>query len=159
MKRAHTQAGFSLVETLVAIMIFILTVGVLAQSLSIALNAIANMEIQEGHEHDFQFVRDQVLTISDTQSLSLGGQVQTPEGGQGTWAAETETTETPDLFQLNLNITLEGGDASNGGLPADSANETIYVERPAFSETDDESNLLSNIHDNLSTIRTQQAWP
>jgi type II secretory pathway pseudopilin PulG len=155
MPRASHQSGFSLVETLVAIMIFILTVGVLAQSLSIALNAIANMEIKQGREHDYQFVRDQVLTISDTQSLSLGGDAQTPDAGDGHWTAETETTETPDLFQLSINISLDG---ANGVAP-ESSNETVYVLRPQWSETDDESSLLSDIHDNLSRIRTQQAWP
>ncbi len=155
MKRAHTQSGFSLVETLVAIMIFIVTVGVLAQSLSIALNAIANMEITQGREHDYQFVRDQVLTISDTQSLSLGGDAQTPNAGQAHWDAETETTETPDLFQLTLKISLDG----TSGVPPESSNQTVYVLRPQWSETDDESSLLSDIHDNLGRIRTQQAWP
>ena len=135
MKRPSNRSGFSLVETLVAIMIFILTVGVLAQSLSIALNALANMEITDGREHDYAFVRDQVLTISDTQTLSLGGDAQTPNGGQGHWEAETVTTETPDLFQLNLNITLEG----SGDVQPDSSNQTLFLERPQWSETDDQS--------------------
>jgi type II secretory pathway pseudopilin PulG len=155
MKRAPLKPGFSLVETLVAMSIFIVTVGVLAQALTNALTSISAMEITQGHEHDYQFVRDQVLTISDTQSLSLGGQVQTPDGGQAEWTAETITTETPDLFQLNLNITL----APTDGEPTESANETVFVERPAFSDTDDSSDLMSEIHDNLSPIRTQQSWP
>ena len=155
MKRAHPKSGFSLVETLVAMFIFILSVGVLAQSMSIALNAISKMEITEGHDHDYEFIRDQVLTISDTQSLSLGGDLQTPNGGQGHWDAETITTETPDLFQLNLNMTLAG----TAGEPGESSNQTVFVERPQWSETDDSSALLSDIHDNLSRIRTQQVWP
>jgi len=155
MKRLRTQPGFSLVETLIAIMIFILTIGVLAQSLSIALNAIANMEITEGREHDYAFVRDQVLTISDTQSLSLGGDVPTPSAGQGHWDAETETTETPDLFQVTLNITLAG----DNGVQPESSNQTVFLLRPQWSETDQRASLLSDIHDNLSRIRTQQTWP
>jgi Tfp pilus assembly protein PilV len=155
MKRPPLRLGFSLVETLVAIMIFILTVGVLAQSLSIALTAISHMEIQEGREHDYAFVRDQVLTISDTQTLSLGGNAQTPNAGQATWDAETETTETPDLFRVSLNITLAG----DNGVPAESSNQTIFLLRPQWSETDVRASLLSDIHDNLSRVRTQQAWP
>ena len=154
MKRVHAKTGFSLVETLVAMMIFILSVGVLAESMANALTVISHMEISEGHDHDYAFIRDQVLTISDTQALGLGGDVQTPNGGQGHWDAETITTETPDLFQLTLNMTLAGTDGQT-----DKAQQTLFVERPQWSETDSSSSMLSDIHDGLGRVRTQQSWP
>ena len=156
MKSPRHHAGFSLVETLVAMFIFILAAGVLAESASIMINGLANLEIKEGRERDYQFVRDQVLTISDTDSLSMGGRVATPSAGDGEWqVVETQTTDTPDFFQLTINITLSG----NGDVPPDSATQTLMLLRPQWSQTDERAANLSAIHDNLVNIRTQQTWP
>ncbi len=155
MKIPRHHPGFSLVETLVAMFIFILAVGVLAESASIAINGLVNLEIKEGRERDYQFVRDQILTISDTDSLSMGGRVQTPSGDAEWQLVETETTVTPDFFHITVNITLSG----NEEMPADSATQSYYVLRPSLSQTDDRSADLSSIHDNLVSVRTSQNWP
>jgi len=156
MKTSRKHSGFSLVETLVAMCIFILAVGVLAESASIALNGIAIMEIKEGNDRAYQFVRDQILTISDTDSLSMGGQVNTPSAGDANWqVVETETTPTPDLFQVTINITLSG----NGDVPPDSTTQTLLLLRPQWSDTDARAAAQSSIHDDLSNWRTQQNWP
>ncbi len=156
MKSTRHHAGFSLVETLVAMFIFILAVGVLAESASIAINGLVNYEIKEGRERDYQFVRAQILTISDTDSLSMGGRVGTPTAGDAEWQlVETQTTDTPDFFQLTVNITLSG----NADVPPESATQTMMVLRPQWSQTDDRAASLSTIHDGLSNWRTQQSWP
>jgi type II secretory pathway pseudopilin PulG len=156
MKIPRHHAGFSLVETLVAMFIFILAVGVLAESASIAINGLVSYEIKEGSDRDFQFVRDQVLTISDTDSLSMGGRVQTPNAGDGEWQlVESQTTDTPDFFQITINITLSGNDS----VPPQSATQSMMVLRPQWSQTDQRSDLESAIHDNLANWRTQQSWP
>jgi len=136
--------------------IFIMAVGVLAEAANNALNAISLMEVKEGTERDYQFVRDQVLTISDTDSLSLGGDVQTPTAGSGHWdLVESETTDTPDLFKVTLSISLSGND----DVPAETSNETLMLLRPQWSDTEVRATSLSDIEGNLQSVRTQQAWP
>jgi len=152
----HRRRGFSLVETLVAMFIFMLAVGVLASAANNAITALTLMEIKEGTERDYQFVRDQVLTISDTDSLGLGGDVDTPSGGRAHWdLVESETTDTPDLFKVTLNVSLSG----NGDVPAESGNETLMVLRPQWSDTEVRATSLSDIEGNLQGVRTQQPWP
>jgi len=151
------SSGFSLVETLVAMFIFVLAVGVLSQAANNAIYAISRMEITEGSEVDYQFVRDVVLTISDTDTLGMGGDVATPTAGQAHWDAETETTDTPDFFKVTLKISLAGDEAEK--ISADSATETMYLLRPQWSQTEDRSALLNSIHDALPNVRTQQSWP
>lgn len=155
MKPLRHTPGFSLVETLVAMFIFILAVGVLSQAAANAVRAISNMTIEDGSENNFQFLRDVVLTISDTDSLGIGGDVETPTGGSGHWDAETETTDTPDFFKVKLSLRISG----KGDDKAESTTETLYLLRPQWSETDARSAAMSSIHENLPSIRTQQNWP
>lgn len=155
MKSLRHTPGFSLVETLVAMFIFILAVGVLSQAAANAIRAISNMSIEDRTENNFQFVRDVVLTISDTDSLGLGGDVATPTGGSAHWDAETETTSTPDFFKVTLKINISG----KGEDKAESGTETLYLLRPQWSETEVRSAAMSTIHENLSGVRTQQNWP
>jgi type II secretory pathway pseudopilin PulG len=152
----HRRRGFSLVETLVAMFIFMLAVGVLAEAANNAILALTVLEVKEGTERDYQFVRDQVLTISDTDSLGLGGDVDTPSAGRAHWdLVESETTDTPDLFKVTLNISLSG----NEGVPAESANQTLMLLRPQWSDTEVRATSLSDIEGNLQGVRTQQPWP
>ncbi|HTB62857.1 MAG TPA: prepilin-type N-terminal cleavage/methylation domain-containing protein [Opitutales bacterium] len=155
-KHRHHHAGFSLVETLVAMFIFILAVGVLAEASSNALLALSNLEITEGRDRDYQFVRDQVLTISDTDTLSLGGDVQTPNAGGAHWdLVESETTSTPDLFTITISIALSG----NGDVPAETSNETLEVLQPQWSDTEVRQADMGDIESALQNVRTQQVWP
>jgi type II secretory pathway pseudopilin PulG len=154
--RSTSHAGFSLVETLVAMFIFFLAIGVLSEAAANALNALSALEITEGSERDFQFVRDQFLTISDTDSLGMGGDVQTPNAGDAHWdLVDSETTDTPDLFTCTFSISLSG----NGDVPAQSENETIMMLRPQWSDTEVRSDDLGAIEANLQSIRTEQPWP
>jgi hypothetical protein len=155
MKPLRQSPGFSLVETLVAMFIFILAVGVLSQAAANALRAISNMSIEDGSENNFQFMRDVVLTISDTDSLGLGGDIETPTGGSGHWDAETETTDTPDFFKVTLKMRISG----KGEDKAESGSETLYLLRPQWSETDVRSAAMNSIHEALPSVRTQQNWP
>jgi type II secretory pathway pseudopilin PulG len=156
MKPNRSEAGFSLVETLVALVLFILAIGVLGQAMNNAMRAINILEVTEGRQRDYAFVRDQVLTISDTDAFNAGGDVVTPEAGQAHWqVVETETTATPDLFQVQLSVTLDGQDT----IPSESGNQTLYLLRPQWSDPDDRSTLLSGIHDDLAKVRTEQNWP
>jgi hypothetical protein len=136
--------------------IFIMAVGVLAEASSNALLALSNLEITEGRDRDYQFVRDQVLTISDTDSLGLGGDVQTPNAGNAHWElVESQTMDTPDLFTVTLSIALSG----NGDVPAETSNQTLVVLRPQWSDTEVRSTDLSDIESALQNVRTQQVWP
>ena len=154
--RRHSRPGFSLVETLVAMFIFMLAIGVLSEAMTNALMAISSLEINEGRERDIQFVRDQVLTISDTDSLGMGGDVATPDAGQAHWdLVESQTTDTPYLMDIKISISLSG----NGDIPAETQTEEMYILRPQLADTDEVSAQFNDIDGALQNVRTQQAWP
>ncbi len=136
--------------------IFMLAVGVLAEAANNAITAISLMEIKEGNERNLQFVRDQILTISDTDSLSMGGDVETPTAGTGHWdMVESETLDTPDLFKVTVAISLSG----NEDVPAETDTEVLMLLRPQWSDTEVRATDLSDIEGNLQSVRTEQPWP
>jgi hypothetical protein len=155
MKPARPSSGFSLVETLVALVLFLMAISMLAQAANNALVNLNIMEVKEGNENDYAFVRQQVETISDTQTLGDGGDVMTPDAGNGHWDAVTATTNTPDIINLQLTIALAG----DGDVPAETSNITMLLLRPQMADTDQRATLMSQIHTNLASARTQQVWP
>jgi type II secretory pathway component PulJ len=154
-RRRHSP-GFTLAEILVALTLFVLATGVLAAAINNAIVALESMELKEGHENDYRFVRSQIFTITDLTTFQQGGQIQTPTGGNAQWSANVSTTQTADLFKVDLKIDLE----SQGGEPAESQSRTYYLLRPAWTlSPDDRSTLLSAFHDTVNKTRTAQQWP
>jgi len=155
MNLSRQRPGFSLAETLIALVIFMLAIGVLGEAANSALTSINTLTINEGQERDLTFVRDQILTITDTDTLSTGGSAPTPSAGTATWTADYTATQVADLFVVNATISLPGGD----GVAAQTVPETLYLLRTPWSQAQDRSTLLQSAHDNLQKYRQTQQWP
>jgi type II secretory pathway pseudopilin PulG len=156
MHRRRHAPGFTLAETLVALVLFVLATSVLAGAINNAIISLETMELKEGHEEDFRFVRSQIFTITDITTFTQGGQVLTPTGGNAQWSATATPTQTADLYQANITINLE----AQGGTPAESQIRTYYLLRPSFTQSpDDRTTALSNFHDAVNKTRSAQSWP
>jgi hypothetical protein len=155
MNPSRQRPGFSLAETLIALVIFMLAIGVLGSAANSALTSINTLTINEGQQRDLTFVRDQVLTVTDTDTLSTGGSAPTPNAGLATWTADYTPTQIADLFVVNITISLPG----DGDTPAQTVPETLYLLRTPWSQTQDRSTLLQSAHDNLQKYRQSQQWP
>ena len=129
MNLSRQRPGFSLAETLIALVIFMLAIGVLGSAANSALTSLNTLNLTEGRDRDTAFVRDQVLTITDTDTLSTGGNAQTPNAGLGQWTADYTPTQVADLFIVNITITLPG----EGDVKPETDLETLYLLRTQWS--------------------------
>jgi hypothetical protein len=115
------------------------------------------MEVKEGREQEFGFVRRAVLAQSatlDLETFQQGASVQT-KGGEAQWTAAVEPTTTADLFKVAIEIKL----ASDGALEGESQANTYYLLRPAWSVAEDRSTILQDRKEALAKVRTTQVWP
>ena len=156
MPHRHHRSGFTLTEVLVALVLFVLATSVLASSVNNAIRALETLEIRDGTEQDYRFVRSQIFTISDLTTFEQGGQIQTPDAGQAQWSANVTPTQTADLFQVQLTINLAG----EGEVKPESDTRTYYLLRPGWTQDPtDRTTALQTFHDNLAKVRTNQQWP
>jgi hypothetical protein len=85
----------------------------------------------------------------------------TPLAGNAQWTVVVTPCEnTADLFQVDLTMQLAGQDNPGGeNVEAQTQTQTLFVLRPAWADSDDTSNILTNVHDQLQQVRTAQQWP
>lgn len=96
------RGGFTLLEVLVALVIFALAVVVLGASYLNVLTtyeaAARGMTVNE----DFAFARDLVLRESDRTKLEQGGEFEAVGGRRVKWSVEIESTTIPQVFRVAL---------------------------------------------------------
>ena len=100
------QRGFTLLEVLVALVVFAMAAVVLGSSYMNVLTtyevAARGMTVNE----DFAFARDLVLREADREKLEQGGDFETVGGRRVTWRVEIESTTIPNVFQVAFTCEL-----------------------------------------------------
>jgi general secretion pathway protein I len=101
-KALRRHRGFTLLEVLVALMIFSMVAVVLGSSYLNILNSYeaVNRGVQIGE--DFAFARQLVLTEPDREKLEQGGEFETSGGRRAAWTVEIQSTNLPDLFDVTF---------------------------------------------------------
>jgi len=156
-KRRRRQSAFTLPETLVALALFVLAIGGLAQAANNALRTLEIMDVKEGREQEFAFVRRALLAQSattDIDTFTQGGTMQT-KTGEAQWTAAVEPTTTADLFKVTMGIELP----SDGAVEEEKQSNIYYLLRPSWSVADDRSTILQDRKEALAKVRTTQVWP
>ena len=105
MSRTRTSSAFTLVEVLMAILIFALSATILASAYVNVLNAYAIVERGSQADADLTFARAQVLTEPDRKKLEKGGEFDTTDGRHVKWEVEIVPTGTADLFSVMFTCT------------------------------------------------------
>lgn len=156
MSHRHHRPGFTLTEVLVALVLFVLATTVLASAVNNAIRALESLEIKEGTEQDYRFIRSQIFTITDLTTFEQGGTIQTPDAGEAQWSSNVTPTQTADLYQVVLTVDLPG----QGDVPAESQTRTYFLLRPSWTQdATDRTALLQTFHDTINKTRTTQQWP
>ena len=152
-KYSKDRLGFSLMEVLVALAIFAIAIAVLAQAVN---NAIRGLELVKHDQHQAQLYRfglRQILRLEERDEVEDGGKFETPEDGSIDWSAEVEETEILDLFELKVEMSLEGQEVSVFDDKEGVHLETLYVYRPTWSDSLDRESLLQDKQDALEQER------
>jgi general secretion pathway protein I len=94
------RRAFTLLEVLVALVVFALAAVVLGSSYLNVLNtyevAARGMTVNE----DFAFARELVLREPDREKLEQGGEFETVGGRRAKWSVEIESTTMPNVFTV-----------------------------------------------------------
>ncbi len=138
-------SGFSLIEVVVALALFAMAAVVLSASFVNALLAREHGLSHELRDVDIRAVRMQLLLEPSLHDAETGDSYETLSNGLATWDAVIEPTEVVDLFKVELRIEF-----LDPQEPLDpSYQETLYLLRPTWSQSDQRAPLLQNKKDAL----------
>ncbi len=123
-------AAFTLVEVLLALMLFALSAVVLGAAYLNVLNSYELVRQNQAVEEDLRFIRSMVLQEEDRDELEKGGEVESLYLGRVTWRTYLEQTPTPDLFHVSVEIDYDGTDSN----PARRETQHFFLLRPSWSD-------------------------
>ena len=148
------RGGFTLIEVVVALMLFSFAVVVLAASYVNVLNSIESVRVDQTLEQELAFVRAQLLMEPELEKIEEGGEVPTPTHGMAVWDAVVLPTSIADLFRVDLSIELTGeGEA----VPARMVTQTIFVLRPSWSEPTERDELRAESRKRIEELRRMRS--
>ncbi len=152
MTPSHPQnpQGFTLIEVLVAMVIFTTAITVLAEAYLNTIQAFQGQPEKTLVEQDLAFVRQRVLRAPDFETLERGGDIETFEAGMATWEAEYEETNVIDLFKVTIEIEL--GERDEVYI------QELYLLRPGWSDPADRETLLNDKTSDLESARSGLEW-
>jgi general secretion pathway protein I len=127
---AHDTAAFTLMEVLIALVIFAMAAVMLA---SAYLNVLTSYEVvSRGVQvnEDFAFARQLVLNEPDRKKVEEGGEFDTSGGRRAKWTAEIESTTVADVYRVTFSCEL----ADPSRPEPDRQAQTFYLLRPTWVE-------------------------
>ena len=149
MNLKHAKSGFSLIEVVVALAIFAMAAVVLSNTFVNTLLARERGVNNDARNRDIRAVRMQLLLEPNREDAEKGNTYETLNNGSANWEAKIEPTNVVDLFQVNFRIEFT--------KPQDDQEatyqETLYLLRPTWSESDERADLLQ---DKKSALNNQR---
>lgn len=143
------EHGFSLIEVVVAVALFATASVVLTSAFVNALLARQHGQTNALRIDDIRAVRLQLLLEPNRDDAEDGGEMETLHSGTASWRSEIRATELVDLFQATLEIEFK--DPLEGTEP--NYQESLYLLRPTWSESDERSDLLESKRSELLRSR------
>lgn len=147
MRRPSQQPGaFTLIEVLMALVIFALTAVVLGSAYLNVLGSYEAARAANATDFDVSFARSQLLSQPDLQTAENGAEFDDTAPGPGAtarhvkWTADIEPTDTTDLFTVTFTCTITEPAAPE---PA-KVTETFMLVRPTWSDPTTQSTLRQN---------------
>lgn len=141
--------AFTLIEVLIALTIFAMAATYLTSTFVSALTARERSVSDDMLHADIRAVRMQLLLEPNRDDAEDGGEYPTLNHGEASWQATIEPTEIVDLFAVQFDIRFS--EPKEDG--PDSHQETLYLLRPTWSESDVRSDLLEDKRQALQDSR------
>jgi len=145
--------GFTLIEVLLALALFAISVVVLASSYVNVLFGLEAVQVDRVLEQEMAFVRSVILTAPDLETIEEGGELPTAELGYAYWEAELEPTKVADLFVVHISVTLEG-DGKGGERTLD---DRLIVLRPGWSDPLEREKLRAASKERLAEMKLNRS--
>ena len=136
----NDKSGFSLIEVLLALAIFILAAGVLTQAFINTLMGLEGIESDSALQADVKWARSVIIQEPDLDTFEEGGEIMALHSGAIEWEVTVDPLEVVDLFQVDLVMRLEHPDSKK---PLELRSELILL-RPTWSDPVERSELLGD---------------
>jgi general secretion pathway protein I len=153
-RRPGPAAGFTLIEALVALAVFMIVAVVFSQAFLNTLMALEQHAAQSAHVDALRFVRSQVILEPDLDTFEEGGEIETLDLGEAIWQAEVEPTEVPHLFRVALRIEFSGSDTIEGWTHE----ETLLLLRPTWSDPTEVDERMLELQESIEKNRQTWDW-
>lgn len=127
---SSADAGFTIIEVLVALMIFTMAAVVLGSTYVNVLTAYQTAARGYQRNQDVRFARAAVLSEPDREKVEKGGDFQGTNDRRVVWKAAIEPTETADLFTVNFECEITGPEFKQ----PEHTKESFRVLRPTWSK-------------------------
>lgn len=145
--------GFTILEVLVAVVIFAGAATVLVASY---VNILSNFEasrVKTNFDEELAYVRSEFQMISDIEEATDGREFDMGNGVQGQWYSEIEMTEIPNLFSVNLVADMTDSEGERQQL-----NQQFYLLRPTWGEPDEVDKARQNMQERMQDVRDDQQF-
>jgi general secretion pathway protein I len=143
--------GFTLIEVLVALMIFGLTAVVLGGAYLNVLNSYEVAQRSNIYEGDVSFARSQLLGVSDLPTAQAGAEFD--DGDRHVkWTAEIEPAGTTDLFTVTFTCSINDPSAPEPKAII----ETFMLLRPTWSDPTARTELRQAAADRVALAQGRQ---
>lgn len=143
--------AFTLLEVLLALALFALSVVVLTSAYLNILEGLESVKANRDFEQEVRWVREQVLLKADLEETLKGGEAQSPAATGLRWTVNVQPTAVADLFTLDLHVEMVAGDK-----PALEYNERLSVLRPSWSEPVERGNLVEEAKQRIEEDRRRR---
>ena len=146
---SKNRHGFSLIEVMVAVALFAAASGVLTSAFVNALLAREHSQNNSLRADDIRAVRLQLLLEANRDEAEDGGDFETIHSGLARWKCSIEESEIVDLFKVLFEVKFS--DPIEG--TNENYQESLYLLRPTWSESDMRSELLATKRQDLLSYR------
>lgn len=145
--------GFTILEVLVAVLIFAGAATVLVASY---INILSNFEasrVKSNFDEELAYVRAELEIISDPEEAAKGAEFDMGNGETGLWYAEIEMTQIPNLFTVNLIVDMLSEDRERVQL-----NQQFYLLRPSWGDPNDVDPAREDLQVRMEDFRKDQQF-
>lgn len=145
--------GFTLLEVLVALVVFAVAAVALGSAYVNVLTAYDLAGKGNNRDEDIRFARAMFLAEPDRKKAETGGDFEAPNNARVRWHATIEPTDTADLFQVTF--VCETSDTGSGP-PRPPRTEKFMLLRPTWSEGGDAAKLHAKAKERIQEINQKR---
>ena len=145
----RAAGGFTLMEVLVALMIFALMAIVLGSAYVNVLNSYAVAARGNQANEEVAFARAQMLAEPDRKVIEQGGDYETSDNRRVRWSTTIASTAINDLFTVTFVCEL----TPSGKSELEKITETFTVLRPTWSDAAERSKLFQDATSRITELQ------
>ena len=147
------KQGFTILEVLVAVVIFSGAATVLVSSYINILSNFEDSRVKTNFEEELAYVREELQIISDIDDAMDGDEFDMGTGVTGTWYSEIVMTDIPHLFSVSMFVDMIDADGVRMEL-----NQLFYLLRPSWSELDEVDRARQDLQERMQDFRDDQQF-